>query len=58
MDAADDAVINAAGVTGDLDGVSGAGGRGDRAQPVRTDPLFGRFAIPKEWRQKDNGGGS
>jgi hypothetical protein len=57
MEAADDSLIDFAGITGEVDDVSGRGGRGDRARPVRTEPLFRRFAIPKEWRQKDNDGG-
>jgi hypothetical protein len=57
MEAADDSVINFAGITRGLDEVSAGRERGDRARAGGTEPLFQRFAIPKEWRLKDNDSG-
>jgi hypothetical protein len=51
MDAGEDAVIDQAGE------VSGRGAPVKAALPRPAEPLFKRFAIPKEWRLKDNDSG-
>jgi hypothetical protein len=54
---AGDAVIDQVRVTLDDDEVSGRRTRAKAAGRRLAEPLFRRFAIPKEWRLKDNESG-
>ena len=57
MDAGEDTVIDQVGVTLGSEQVSGRGARAQAARRRPAEPLFKRFAIPKEWRLKDNDSG-
>jgi hypothetical protein len=57
MSAGEDAVIDQAGVMLGGEEASSRGARVQAAGRRPAEPLFKRFAIPKEWRLKDNDSG-
>jgi hypothetical protein len=54
---AGDAVIDQVGVTPEGNQAFSHGPNAGAVRRRPADPLFKRFAIPKEWRLKDNEGG-